>query len=101
MEKILSEQDINRAKGKLEEFNHIIQKTTKAISTTVGAFENNEIVQSLFISGGFGEKQKNELIKIKNALEEYQNTICASGGLYSVTAEYLDAQLARTQSGQQ
>ena len=94
---ILDVGKIESAQSTLELFKAAVENSIKSLSTLIAAFEKNEMVQSLFISGGFGESQKNELEKIKDGLTEYQAIISGEGGLYSVTEQYLNNQLARTQ----
>ena len=93
--KILSDSTIRLIETDLEAFEKAIQKSINATNTMINEFETNDTVKSLFISGGFGDAQKKELERVKQALIEYDQTI--STGLIPETRTYLNNQKLRTQ----
>lgn len=91
-EKILSLQDIEAMEDVLARFNSFIIKYYNEIDNAIKKFETTPVTQSLYVSGNFGAAQKEYLIKLRKALEQYVDSISEPGGLVSLTKKYISTQ---------
>ena len=69
------------------------------VETLIESFNNQEVVQEFYIVGNFGEKQRQELINIKEGLKEFKELIFKSGGLVDKTNEFVEKARSLNENG--
>ena len=94
-EHILSSSELSELDGRVDEFKKSVSSIIREFNTIINSFSSKGVVQSLFISGNFGEEQKSKLQSITSILNDYYETICGTGQLIDVTKEFISEQKAR------
>lgn len=97
---LLSTREIQIIRDNLIEMKEEISNFKEMVDAIVESFERNEVVQSLYQSGKFGEESQTKVKKIKNGIETYCNTVLYnSDGLFARTYQFLDRQEELNQKG--
>lgn len=98
-QKILSEKECSYILDCLSSFNKDVDDYCADIDKSIELFSKIEIVQSFFASGSFGKEMEEELIKVKNSVLKYRDSLTASNGLIPVTKKVVDEQLSLLRQG--
>ena len=86
---IMSIQDINEIRDFVAAFNKEVKSYVDDLTTVINSFSNEEIVESFFKSGNFGEVTKTKIEKIRDSAKKYEFSI---DGIISVTDNFLNVQ---------
>ncbi len=99
-EAILSQGDIQTTRENLNTFTTKLDDYTTTMNKVVELFSNQDIVQSLFVSGRFGQEQQQYLENLTKALNEFhQSMINDSDGVIRMSQQFLDNQEALLNKG--
>ena len=79
----------------LSKYSECIMLAVKELNGVINSFENDETVQSFFVSGHFGKENQERLIALREALIKYSESIHGDGALYPQTKQFLEDQLNR------
>lgn len=89
---LLTNSEIARIRDYLEEFKEETTRLRSDLTEIIRSFESNEVVQSLYESGKFGQEEEEKIRKIKIGVDEYCNILMGEKGLMNETTNYLDTQ---------
>lgn len=70
-----------------------------SLKEIINSFENNEIVQSLYASGRFGEQEKEKIMAIQKGVEKYYAILNEADGLFPRTSKFLEEQRYLNEKG--
>ena len=90
--RILSVQECEQIEEYLANFQSKIKSYYEQIQSSINVFNNNSIVQSFYESGNFGREMEEELLKIKEAIQRYYDTLVDGNGLIPVTGRVVASQ---------
>lgn len=98
MDHILTEQEINIALNRLSNFSEALVDVKNEIMNIIDHYESDPVVKSFYESGSFGQKEKIELLKVREAIIRYEQSINGNGKLVDVTRDYFKNQLEELNS---
>ena len=98
MAKILSLAEISNCRHHLYGVRDKVTEYCDAISRVLALYESDDVVQTFFASGSFGQSQYEDLKRLEKALKNYANSV--SSELVPKTAEYLSTQEALVTGGE-
>lgn len=91
MNHLLGEDDLNRLSVHLTNFDSEgVAFYVQSIEAMISAFDNQEIVQSLYASGKFGAGTKEKLESFLKILNDFRETYRGEGGLIDLTRNYIN-----------
>lgn len=97
MTRILSEQDISSIEYEVANANEMFNTYIENYVDIINGFENQEIVDTFFVSGNFGKDKQEKIKQIKVLLDETKIII---EDLTSNTRAFLQEQSSLNNSGQ-
>ena len=95
MDTILDETAIENLRVDKKKKKKCITNTCDQITELINRFEAQDVSQSFFVSGNFGNDSKERLLAIKNALNDYLDIVSGDGQLIQQTNIFLDEQMQR------
>ena len=90
MAKVLTKNDITNCRTYAKNFSQGIESFKRDVDIVLKAFDNKEIFQKFFLVGKFGEKQKQELEKLKNGVNKFYQLLSKDGGLVAEHKPFID-----------
>lgn len=70
---ILNADEINNASGNVTDFSRYVEETKTNLQTVITLFESEPSVQSFYVSGNFGNRERDNLRGIVSAIVKYEN----------------------------
>lgn len=98
-ERLLSQESIESIETDLNDMKSSVEDYRQKINTVIQSFNGSDIIQSFYSVGNFGKEQQDEIIAIKQGLDEFYNLINKNGGLVMQTQKYLEKARALNQTG--
>lgn len=98
-ERLLSQESIESIETDLNDMKSSVEGYCQKINTVIQSFNGSDIIQSFYSVGNFGKEQQDEIIAIKQGLDEFYNLINKNGGLVMQTQKYLENARALNQTG--
>ncbi len=91
MDKLLGPEQIREIRGCLNNFDSEgVELYVASINSMIKAFENQEIVQSLYATGKFGEGTKEKLEEFVKIINNFRASYIGNSGLCEQTSKYLE-----------
>lgn len=98
-EVILSDALIQEIEKEITDFKNAITEACDSLLTIVDEFLDDDVVQTFFISGGFGAEELEKVQNIRKLIVEYNNTLSSNGNLIPKTEEYISNMKRINQQG--
>ncbi len=86
--KILSIEELEAIRNSLKVIRDSSDNYLLSIQTVINSFDNQDVVQSFYSSGKFGQAQKERLQEIYKAVQDYTDVITSAHGLIYETTRY-------------
>ncbi len=98
--RILSSSELEEMKRNLNILSNAVENYITKTQQVIKTFNDQNIVQSFYSSGKFGNKQRQKLEKISNALKKYWNVIeNGEGSMIAQTRKYIELSLENVSGG--
>ena len=92
--KVLSVNDYQNIKSDISTANKEMNDYFTTFNSALEKIQNSDIVNSFYASGPLGKEMEDEMVKLKNALKEYMDTINAdANSLIPYTISTVDSQI--------
>ena len=89
--RVLSAQECDTISYYLSQFQSRVKAYFENLENAINVFNQNEIVQSFYESGNFGQEMQTELLKIQEAVQEYFDTINGANGVVPLTRQTISS----------
>lgn len=90
MMRILSNEELYEIETRVEKFGDSIIDYASSIEKVIELFNDNQVVQSFYAAGSFGDEKKQKLMEISRALRDYANDMAINErSLVAETKRYI------------
>ena len=89
---LLTDEKISYIREDLANFEKQVTVFRNDLDEIISSFDSNDVVQSLYASGKFGQQEEEYIREIRKGVEDYYNLLTSGNGLINQTKKYLNEQ---------